>query len=90
MGTILRQLLNGEEKYDEMAEQVAKMEAEENGANKPSLPESGDDGVDPNGQALGTEGKETADTLHAETPAVPEGLGAAAFPSDIKPQQFAD
>ncbi len=78
MGNILRQLFNGEEKYDEMAEQVEKMETEENEANKLALPR------DPTAHGSVAEDSKVAEKLKADTPAVPEGVGAAAVPSDIK------
>ncbi len=81
MGTILRQLLNGKEKYDEMAEQVVKMEAEANDANKLPLPETKGD---PKRHGSTAEDSMAAQKLHTDMPAVPEGVGVAALPSEIK------
>jgi len=54
------------------------METEENEANKLALPR------DPTAHGSVAEDSKVAEKLQADTPAVPEGVGAAAVPSDIK------
>lgn len=64
-----------------MAEQVVKMEAEANDANKLPLPETKGD---PKRHGSTAEDSMAAQKLHTDMPAVPEGVGVAALPSEIK------